>query len=239
MFASIDCMHYLWKNCPVAWQGDYGDRDGNRSIILEAVADQSLHIWHAFFGLPGANNDVNVLDRSPLIHRMLEGGGRDLEFTVNGKLYNRYYLLADGIYPQWSCFVQPLHLPSDEKRKHYTKVQEACRKDVERAFGVLQGRFHIIANPCRQWSLDTIQDIMFACVILHNMILDDESNVLLPDLPLRGPAVVARGLGFRDLLVATQEIESEDAHYSLRGDLIEHLWKKKVTKCTNVYFIYE
>ena len=44
MFALLDCMHYEWKNCPIAWQDDYGDREGKRSIILEAVADQSLHI---------------------------------------------------------------------------------------------------------------------------------------------------------------------------------------------------
>jgi hypothetical protein len=48
MFGSLDCMHYEWKNCYLAWQDDFGDRDGNESIILEAVADQSLHIWHIF-----------------------------------------------------------------------------------------------------------------------------------------------------------------------------------------------
>jgi hypothetical protein len=53
MFASLDCMHYEWKNCPIAWQGDFGDRDGDKSIILEALADQSLHIWHVLFGLQG------------------------------------------------------------------------------------------------------------------------------------------------------------------------------------------
>jgi hypothetical protein len=49
MFASIDCMHYVWKNCLVAWQGEFGDKDGNMSIILEAIADRDLHIWHFFW----------------------------------------------------------------------------------------------------------------------------------------------------------------------------------------------
>lgn len=44
MLASLDCMHYVWKNCPVAWQEDFEDKDGDMSIILEAVADRDLHI---------------------------------------------------------------------------------------------------------------------------------------------------------------------------------------------------
>lgn len=116
--------------------------------ILEAVADESLHIWHVFFGLPGSNNDLNVLDRSPLIHNMLTSEARDMHFVVNGCDYDRYYLLTDGIYPEWSCFVQSIHLPQDEKRIHFAERQEAVRKDVERCFGVLQARFAILQNPC-------------------------------------------------------------------------------------------
>jgi hypothetical protein len=70
-----------------------------------------LWIWHAFFGLPGGNNNVNVLDRSPLVANLLGGEGSDLSFEVNGHRYNRYYLLTNGIYPQWSCFLQPIHAP--------------------------------------------------------------------------------------------------------------------------------
>ena len=31
------------------------------TIILEAVASKDLWIWHAFFGMPGSHNDINVL----------------------------------------------------------------------------------------------------------------------------------------------------------------------------------
>jgi hypothetical protein len=99
MFGSLDCMHYICKNCLVAWQGDFGNRAKKKSIILEATADEGLHIWHAYFGFPGCKNDVNVLDRSPLIHDMLTSPTRDMQFMVNGCMYDRYYLLTDGIYP--------------------------------------------------------------------------------------------------------------------------------------------
>ena len=230
-FASLDYMHYEWKICPVAWQGDYGDREGKRSIILEAVADQSLHIWHMFSGLPGSKNDLNVLDRSPFIHDMLVGEAGDMTFEVNGQEYNQYYLLVDGIYPPWSCFVQSIHQPDDEKMIHFASRQEACRKDVERCFGVLQARFSIIRNPCQQWSLDTIVDIMFACCILHNMIMEDEHDV--PRLEnVLGTAIIDnvalhRGMTLDQFTTHTEEIENEDTHYALRGDFIEHLWALK------------
>jgi hypothetical protein len=171
MFASLDCMHWTWKNCLMAWQGQFQDKDKNRSVILEVIADQSLWFWHAFFGLHGGNNDINVLDRSPLIANLLRGEDQNMSFHVNGHVYPRYYLLTDGIYPQWSCSLQPIHEAQREKLQHYIKVQEGARKDVERAFGVLQARWEIVRNSVRQWDLQTVTHIMIACIIMHNMII--------------------------------------------------------------------
>jgi len=104
----------------VAWQEDYRNKDGKRSIIFEAIADKGLHIWHVFFGFLGPNNDINVLDQSPLVHNMLTGAAHDMEFIVNGVKYNRYYLLANDIYPQWLCFVQTIHASDHEKQCYFT-----------------------------------------------------------------------------------------------------------------------
>jgi hypothetical protein len=68
-------------------------------IGMERIVDESLHIWHIFFRLPGSNNDLNVLDRSPLVHNMLTGAACNMTFEVNGQEYDWYYLLANGIYP--------------------------------------------------------------------------------------------------------------------------------------------
>ncbi len=39
VFASLDCMYYQWKICPIVWQGQFQNKDGNRSIIFEVVAN--------------------------------------------------------------------------------------------------------------------------------------------------------------------------------------------------------
>ena len=104
---------------------------------MEAVANKDLWIWHSFIGMPGFNNDINVVDRSPLITNWLRGHAPHLEFTVNEKQYKTAYLLSDGIYPSWSVFVKSIRRPETSKEKHFAILQESVRKDVERCFGVL------------------------------------------------------------------------------------------------------
>ncbi|XP_042415158.1 uncharacterized protein LOC122004316 [Zingiber officinale] len=145
MLGSLDCMHWAWKNCPVAWRAQYTRGDhGYPTIVLEAVASVDLWIWHAFFGVAGSRNDINMLNESPIFNDVLKGNAPEVNFIVNGTQYTKGYYLTDGIYPEWATFVKSFSCPQDPKRIKFKERQEAARKDVERAFGVLQARWAII-----------------------------------------------------------------------------------------------
>jgi hypothetical protein len=59
---------------------------------------------------------------------------------------------------------------------------QGAKKDAECCFGVLQARFAIIQNLSSQWDMATIKSILIGCVILHNLIIEDESNYNLEPL---------------------------------------------------------
>ncbi|GKB52411.1 RNA-directed DNA polymerase, eukaryota, reverse transcriptase zinc-binding domain protein [Tanacetum coccineum] len=120
--------------------------------MLEAVADQQLWFWHAYFGVPEANNDLNVLYGSPLFDDLLADKALEAPFQVNKKTYEKGYYLADGIYPQWATFVKSFTIARDLKTQKFKRVQESARKDIERAFGVLQGNFHLNPINLDKWS---------------------------------------------------------------------------------------
>jgi hypothetical protein len=44
MLGSIDCVHWRWKNCPVAWQGQYISHHRDPSTVLEVVDSEDLWI---------------------------------------------------------------------------------------------------------------------------------------------------------------------------------------------------
>ncbi|XP_042966445.1 uncharacterized protein LOC122300102 [Carya illinoinensis] len=134
MLGSIDCMHWKWKNCPAAWKGMYSGHIHEPTIILEAVASYDLWIWHAFFGMPGSHNDINVLERSFIFTELAQGPAPAVNYTINGNDYTMGYYLADGIYPKWRTFVKTIPSPRGNKKKNFVKAQESARKDVERAF---------------------------------------------------------------------------------------------------------
>ncbi|MGH7955067.1 MAG: hypothetical protein ACREOZ_03820 [Gloeomargaritales cyanobacterium] len=86
---------------------------------------------------------------------------------------NAHIHAVDGIYPRLSRFVQSISEPDNQRESVYVKWQEACRKDIERAFGVLQRKFHLLRSSVECHTVRDIQDLTMACIMLHNMMVEE------------------------------------------------------------------
>ena len=236
MLGSIDCMHWTWHACPVEWAGQYKGHYPKPTVILEASASYDCWFWHAFFGLPGSNNDLNVLYKSNIFEDLKKGFAPQCNFTINGNHYTQGYYLADGIYPEWSTMVQAYkqvgHGPTTSKDMQYFNTQQmACRKDVERAFGILKRKFAIIAGPARFFDIHDMNKIMLTCIILHNMVIEetrrDPTWTSFQEEDLNRNLVIERGYPAREYRLATDRLHSRGIYAQLRYDLTKHLWALK------------
>lgn len=177
MIGSIDCSKWRWKNCPTAHHGQHIGKEGVPTITIEAVSDERLWIWHLFFGMPGCNNDVNVFEASTLFNKIAEGTFPvPVQYKILDTVRNKPYFLSDGIYPKSPLFVQSILNPTTEDERYFASRQEGRRKDVERAFGVLQAKFHVLERSCRLWSKEKMGMVMRCCTILHNMMVEERDE---------------------------------------------------------------
>ncbi|KAI3497107.1 hypothetical protein L1887_39491 [Cichorium endivia] len=189
MLGSIDYTHWDWRSCPTYLRGQYMRGDHRYpTIILEALF-----------------NDT-ILGTAP-----------SCSFVLEGEEYKHGYYLADGIYPNWATFVKSFSHPITPKKKRFKAAQEAARKDVERAFGVLKAKWAIIRQPARSVEVDRCKDIMYACLILHNMIIQDEGRAICP---VHVPDSPNEQEVSPDMIL---EIRNQGIHQKLLADLVDHI----------------
>ncbi|CAH1452579.1 unnamed protein product [Lactuca virosa] len=149
----------------------------------------------------------------------------DSSFQVAGTSYMNEYYRVDGIYPDHTCFVKSLLCPNDRKRLKFKRAQEKARKDVERAFGALKKRWYILKYPAPYLEEKKISMVMYTCIILHNMILENERNILCEynENEIVPPTQVFE-IGSVEYLARREIIHDVETHHVLRRDLMEHIW---------------
>ena len=140
------------------------------------------------------------------------------------------YYLADGIYPTWATLVKSITKPMGNKNQYFARAQEGARKMVKRAFGVLQSRFAIVRGSAPIWDTQTLSKIMRACVIMHNMIVEDEGFVVDPNERFENggenvePTHGQPTRTLEEYIDAHRKIRNKETHEQLKEDLIQHLW---------------
>lgn len=251
---SWDCQHWIWKNCPVSWAGKFQGKEKKPTVVLEAIADSELWIWGCNFGNHGSMNDINILNSSSLYQSILEGNMLpSFEYTINNRKKNQLYYLVDGIYPKWAIFIDTIRMATSRKEKCFSGAQEAVRKDVERAFGVLVSRWHLLMKPCMFHNKELGVLVMKTGIIMHSMIVEARRGGYDSNLFNIAESAVSSGnyidvegnekpfvWSTKDIVTADSSnvdfawaqklsqrndmISDEVVHYSLKYDLVEHIW---------------
>jgi hypothetical protein len=175
MAYSIDCTHFHWGKCPMKYHGQYKGKEDGPTVVVEAGCDYQLWFWHCVFGYVGSMNDINIWDSS-MLHKSLSDGSfeaNDFTFEIGGKQFNKLWFLVDGIYPELSRFVKTISVPLNKWEALYSIWQEAKRKDSERGFGVVKGKFGFLRNPFQMHDVEEIAEVVYCCFILHNMAVEE------------------------------------------------------------------
>lgn len=240
----LDCAGWEWKNCPKALQGIMTGKNNRPEVRMEVICSLDLWIWSFKFGLPGAMNDLNILELSDHFAKVLSGVFPSISpnYQVDNKPFSWFYYLTDGIYPPWRIFIQSINNSDDEVDKHFSAAQEAVRKCIERVFGVLYRRFKILFIACEYWSVEKMRSVSETAVILHNMIVEQRrasyssdgtagrSSLFFNELESNDITFINSAPGETPLFSQTSVTVSDDIkvvgmHRDLKSALVQHQWK--------------
>ena len=238
----------------MAEAGQHKGKEKKNTLILEAICDPDTYIWYCFFGEPGSLNDLNILEKSTIVGSILNGTmdlrlPQELHYCINGTVRDYIYFLVDGIYPKWPIFVSTVSdATPGSKDKLFATYQEAVRKDIERAFGVIVKKFDILSRSIRFRRREVIRNVLHTCIILHNMTVirrrkdyvservyyHDAAVETVEDDPLSlfgslqiapDGSIIQEAIGSR-LHQIDAALHNELEHYGLMYDLKEHIWNK-------------
>ena len=152
---------------------DYYNRKEYYSVILQAVVRPDLRFTHVYCGWPGKVHDARVFRQSPL-------------FDNGPALCGDGHILGDSAYPNLSWLLAPFrdngHLTRAQRQ--YNQTHSSIRSTVERAFGLLKGRFTRLTYIDQRKNVETIVSTVLSACVLHNICIlnnDDFTDILLEE----------------------------------------------------------
>ena len=138
---------------------DYYNRKGFHSILLQGVVSSKCLFWDYDIGWAGSLHDANLWARTHIGN-----------FCEQGRLAP-YVLVGDAAYPCRPWMLAPFKGHKDgltREEYHWNYVQSSTRMCVERAFGMLKGRWRILLKRV-DVHLKNVPDLVSTCLLLHNI----------------------------------------------------------------------
>jgi hypothetical protein len=174
---SIDCTHLWWAMCPVGKTNVCKGKGDHPTLVYEACVDHNRRLLGMTKSFYGTINDKTIVKLDDYVQAVKESRAHaDVKFLVkfpDGEVVEKsgVYFLCDGGYHRWACLMSPFPRTGNEADKRWSEWLESVRKDVECFFGVLKSRFRWLRNPITLHYQSQIDNAVFLCCMLHNMLL--------------------------------------------------------------------
>ncbi|XP_034945948.1 protein ANTAGONIST OF LIKE HETEROCHROMATIN PROTEIN 1-like [Chelonus insularis] len=159
VIGAVDGMHV--KICkPQINACNYINRKGQYSIQTQVTCDHTLKFTHVYSGEVGSVHDFRFFGLSGL-----------QSLCTPANFPGNTHLLADKAYNLQPCVMVPYknnhHLGAAEI--NYNRSHSSSRMMVERAIGMLKGRFRSLLDKLPIKRTDLIPYYIVSCCILHNI----------------------------------------------------------------------
>lgn len=141
-------------------------RKCNFAITLQAICIPTLHFIDCFVGFPGSVGDRRIFEYSPIYKNIIRARPRYFP--------SREYIIGDKAYPilEWcqAPYIRRRILNAAEEL--YNTILSSTRQVIERAFGLLFGRFRRL-KFLDMHRHDLMMETVQACCVLHNICLSE------------------------------------------------------------------
>jgi len=177
---SVDVVHIPWVICPSGLKSACNGKEGYPTVAYQVTVDHLKRIRNSTNGFFGARNDKHIVRSDKFVVDLKEKKiYSDIGFTLRlpdggTKRVRGLYLICDGGYHFWRVLQCTIKNASDDDTRVFSSRVESLRKDVECVFGIMKKRHKILCRGIEIRELQHIDNVFFACCIIHNMLLEDD-----------------------------------------------------------------
>lgn len=201
---SIDCTHIKIQSPGGPNAEYYRNRKGFFSLNIQTISSSKLEILDVVCRWPGSAHDQTIFNNSKVKAKFENG------------TFGSYCLVGDQGYANTPYLATPLLNPVTPVEQLYNESCIRTRNCVERKYGVLKRRFPCLCKGLLFKSIGTVQIVIVACSVLHNIAVMQNDHV--PMVPELVELCAAAMMDFDDALGPNDG--ARPANNCIRGDLL-------------------
>ena len=173
----IDGTHIPIKQ-PVENAHDYFSYKQTYSINCQAICNAFGQFTNVEVKWPGSLHDARVFSNCD-VQKRFSDGKLDLFYKelLPGEECVPQLLLGDPAYPLLPYVMKEFDHCSTNEEVIFNQMLRAARNQIECAFGRLKVRWRILLRPMDIPVLQKLQNVIFACFVLHNFCERQKTDV--------------------------------------------------------------